>query len=101
WCQRSGEARWSSSWPPRSARSRLRDEGVRVLKVDGAQNLLDERLLQRVDRAGHGAAGRVLVAAAAELLRDRADIDVAFRAHADPVGVALRLLEEDHRLDLL
>ena len=58
-------------------------------------------LLQRVDRAGHGAAGGVLVAAAAELLGDRADVDVALRPHADAVLVALDLLEEDHRLDLL
>src|SRR5580765_2593800 len=69
--------------------------------IDGFFDLLDERLLQLVDRARYGAARRVLVAAAAERFRDRADVDVALRPHADAVLLAVVLLEEDHRLDLL
>src|SRR5947209_17762287 len=48
-----------------------------ILQLDRVLQLLDERLLQRVDGAGHRAPGGVLVAAAAEFLRDRADVDVA------------------------
>src|SRR5262245_36428959 len=62
---------------------------------------LDEQLLQRVDRPAHRAAGGVLVAAAAELFRDRADVDCALGPHADAVLIALVLLEENHGLDLL
>ena len=65
-------------------------------------DLLDERLLQRVDRR------RVTVQPAAFLwppppnsLAIDADVDVALRAHADAVLVAFDLLEEDDRLDLL
>src|SRR2546428_9925061 len=69
--------------------------------IDGFLNLFDEGLLQRVDGARDGAAGRVLVAAAAEFLGDRSDVDVAFRAHADAVLVAFGLFEEHDGLDLL
>src|SRR5205085_7820246 len=69
--------------------------------IDRLLDLLDERLLQPVDRPADGAAGGVLVPAAAELLGDAADVDLALRAHADAVLVAFRLLEEDDRLDLL
>src|SRR5689334_8489226 len=67
--------------------------------IDRCLDLVDEDLLQGVDRARDAAAGRVLVAAAAELLGDRADVDVALRAHADPVFLAFDLLEEDDRQD--
>src|SRR5262245_38017802 len=69
--------------------------------IDGRFDLLDERLLQRVDRTVDRAAGSVLVAAAAELPGDRPDVDLALRAHAHAVLVALDLLEEDHGKDLL
>src|SRR5689334_14722033 len=69
--------------------------------IDCAFYFLDEQFLQPVDAAAHRAAGGVLVAAAAELLGDRADVDVALRPHADAVFLALDLLEEDHRLDFL
>ena len=45
-----------------------------------------------------GAARRVLVPAAAECLGHAADVDVAFRSHADAVLLPFDLLEEDHRL---
>src|SRR4051812_36012539 len=69
--------------------------------IDRAFNLLDERLLQRVDPAGDRAAGGVLVAATAVLLGDRADVDLALRAHADAILVALNLLEEHDGEDFL
>src|SRR5579864_3256195 len=65
--------------------------------IDGGLDLLDKHLLQRVDRARHGATGRVLVTAAAEFLGDPPDVNVALGAHADPVFLAFDLLEEDHR----
>src|SRR6188508_3755448 len=58
-------------------------------------DLLEERLLERVDRPRHRAAGGVLVSTPAELLCDRADVDFALRAHAHAVVVAFVLLEED------
>src|SRR5262245_9848742 len=101
-------------WPIRRSRSTRRMRATTSCEVgpvglsttnrpsiDGAFDLLDEHLLQRVDRAVHRAPGRVLVTAAAELLRDRADVDLALRPHADAILVALDLLEEDHREDLL
>src|SRR5580765_4565353 len=69
--------------------------------IDGFFNLFDEGLLQRDDLTGDRAAGRVLVPAAAKLLGDRSDVDVALRAHADAVLVAVGLLEEHDRLNLL
>src|SRR5438034_6974616 len=61
----------------------------------------DEFLLQLIDAAGDGAAGGVLVSAAAELLGDAADVDVALGSHADPILLALDLLEEHDRLNFL
>src|SRR5712691_12733085 len=69
--------------------------------IDRLLEFLEEQLPQLVDRPGDGAAGRVLVPAAAELLRDGADVDLALRPHADAVLVALVLLEEHARLNLL
>ena len=70
--------------------------------IDRVLDLLDERSsAARRSATGDRAAGGVLVAAAAELLGDRADVDVALRPHADAVLVAFGLLEEHDRLDLL
>src|SRR5690348_15457222 len=55
---------------------------------DRVFDLLDEHLLKRVDAALHRAAGRVLVATAAEFLRDGADVDLALGSHADAVFLA-------------
>src|SRR5579871_144997 len=101
-------------WPIRRSRSARRtrattscDVGPTGLSmtsrpsINGALDLLDEDLLQRVDTAARRASGGVLVPAAAELLRDRGDIDLALRPHADAIGFALNLLEEDDGLDLL
>src|SRR5947209_4837228 len=71
------------------------------LRLDGFVDLLDEQLLQRVDAATHRAARGVLVAAAAELLRDGADVDLLLRPHADAVLVAFDLLEEHDGPDFL
>ena len=64
-------------------------------------HFLDEEFLQGVDTAGHGAAGRILVPAAPEFLRDGGDVDVALGAQAHTVALAFVLLEEHHRLDFL
>src|SRR3954453_3713750 len=69
--------------------------------IDRLLNLLEEHLLELIDRPGHRAAGGVLVPASAELLGDCANVDLALRPHADAVVVAFGLLEEDDRLDLL
>src|SRR5262245_53197952 len=49
---------------------------------------------------GDGEAGRVLVAAAAELSRDGAHVDVVLRSHADADVAAGPELEKDDRLNL-
>src|ERR1051326_2432707 len=72
-----------------------------VLTFDRALNLLDELGLQRFDRPGRVAAGRILVSAAATLFRDGADVDLALRSHADAVRLSFDVLEEDDGLDLL
>src|SRR5919197_203736 len=69
--------------------------------IDDGCDFLDELLLQRIDTTGHGAAGGFFVPAAAELLRDRADVDIALRPHTDAILLAFDLLEEDDRLNLL
>src|SRR4051794_29786157 len=71
------------------------------LQFHDALDLFHEQLLQRVDAAGDRAARRILVSAAAEFFRNRADIDVAFGTHADAVLLAFDLLEEDDRVNLL
>src|SRR5207247_4622674 len=68
---------------------------------DRLLDLLDEQLLQHVDRARHRAPGGILVAAAPEALRDRADVDVALGSHAHAVLFGLDLFEDDDGLDLL
>src|SRR6266853_2314846 len=69
--------------------------------IDGPLNLFDEGRLERLDGTARRAARGILVAAAAELFGYCADVDVALRSHADAVGVAFRLLEEDDGLDFL
>src|SRR5207253_11450837 len=69
--------------------------------IDGARDLLDERPPELVDRAADRAAGRVLVTAAPELLRDGRDVDIALRPHADAIRISLITLEEDDRVDFL
>src|SRR5207244_10712857 len=83
------------------ASSMLETRHPAVLRLDGPLDLLDEHFLQRVDAAPHRAACGVLVPAAVEFLRDRADVDLALRSHAHAVRLALGLLEEDDGLDLL
>src|SRR4051794_8470820 len=68
---------------------------------DGGEQLLLEDVFQIGERPGGAAAGGVLVAAAAELLRDRVDVHVALRSHADAPVVVGGFLEEHRRLDLL
>src|SRR5436190_20037793 len=68
--------------------------------IDGARDPCDEHLAEFVDVSSNSAAGRVLVSAASELLRDDAHVDLALGTHADAVLVAVGLLEEDHRLQL-
>src|SRR5438034_4103209 len=80
--------------------SGLRNCRIVGLSFDRLFDLRDEQFLERVDRAPHGAPRRVLMAAAAELLRHGADVDVAFGSHADAVLLDLDLLGEVHRLDL-
>ena len=75
-----------------------------MCKKHPVRTIDDERedLLRRLgQRAEHRAAGRVLVPAAAELLGDSVDVDVALRAHADAPVVRPVLLEEHDRDDLL
>src|SRR4029434_10187843 len=70
-------------------------------KIDGPSDLLDKYLLQGIPRAAYRTSCGVLVAPAAELLCDLANVDIAFRAHADTTFVALELLEENGGFDLL
>src|SRR5262244_2330991 len=69
--------------------------------IDRTRDAVHQRSAQFDDIASHGAAGGVLVAATGPRLRGGADVDLAFRTQADAVLVAFRLLEEDHRLQLL
>src|SRR5665213_4625219 len=84
-----------------SCKSLLQSCHPAILQFDRALDLFYKKLLQRVDAACRRAARGVLVAAAAEFLRDRADVDLALRPHADAVDLALDLLEEHDGLDLL
>src|SRR5215471_13748027 len=69
--------------------------------IDGTRDLVDERSPEFVDRAADRAACGVLVAAAAVLLGNRRNVDVAFRAHAHTIRVTLITLEEHDGRNLL
>src|SRR6266851_3536529 len=69
--------------------------------IDGLLDLLNEQLLQHGNGARGGASGGILVSAAVKFLRDRPDVDLARRPHADAILSAFDLLEEDHRLDFV
>src|SRR5215211_7608280 len=78
---------WELSW------ARLQTQG------DGVRKFLEHAIAHGRERPSQFEAGRVLVPAAAVPRRDRADVDVVFRAHAH-VDVAVGPeLEEDDCLD--
>src|SRR5689334_4128007 len=81
---------------------RATDYGLR-LNPDAEHGLFEARDHARADvleLALGAAAGRVLVAAAAERLRDARDVDLVLRPQADAPRLVVELLEERNRFDL-
>src|SRR5688572_15427668 len=87
---------WFSLRSSRSSRTSRLNNGGRC--VDSSRDFLFEDRLPLLERSAHAAAGRVLVAAAAELLCHGVDVDIALRPQADaPVGVRVLLEKHDRQ----